>query len=131
MCLLEEKERNDSQQGGRHDEYRRCLGEYPDLFGVCSRDAFLVRGGRADHPLSAQRSASFLPSPHRCAWPAAVSGTTRSSIFWPCSWATPSAANARWRSSTSGSCLLRNPSWPCSTARDSPPARRSHAISRA
>src|SRR5438067_1513920 len=44
---------------------------------VCPLDAFLVRGGCADHPLSTPRKASFLPSAHRCAWLATVSGTTR------------------------------------------------------
>ena len=94
-------------------------------------DAFLVRGGRADHPLSTPRKASFLPSRGLVRLPAAASGTTRSSTFSPCSSAMPSAANARWRRSMSGSCLLRSPSWPCSTARDCPPARRSRAFLRA
>src|SRR5437879_6542395 len=123
MCLLDEEEQNCSQQGGRYDSYHRCLGGYPDLFGVCSLNAFLVRGGCADHPLSSQRSASLLLSVRRCAWPA-VAGITRSSIFWPCSSATKSSANARWRSSMSDSCLLQSPSWLCSSGKDCPRARR-------
>ncbi len=34
MCLLEENEHNGSQQGGRHDPYRRQFGKHPDDFGI-------------------------------------------------------------------------------------------------
>src|SRR2546429_977507 len=104
MCLLDEEEQPCSQQGGRYDEYRRCLGVYPDLLGVCPLDTLLVRGGRAAHPLSTPRKESFLPSTRRCAWPVAASGAMRSSIFWPSSSVTPEASNAPWRCSMNGSC---------------------------
>ena len=109
ICLLDEEEQNCSQQGGRHDQYRRCLGVYPDLFGVCPLDPFLVRGGRADRPLSSQARRPFRHQLSRCALRAGASDTTRSSIFSPSSSATPSAGNARWRRSMSRLLPLAQP----------------------
>src|SRR6266849_10332425 len=51
-----------------------------------------------------------------------VSDTTKSSIFSRSFSAMPSAANARWRSSTSGSSRLPSRSWP-GRARDRLPSR--------
>ena len=54
-----------------------------------------------------------------------VLAAMRTSIFWRCSSATPSAESAPWRSSTSGSSRLPSHSWPCLGVIACPPVRRS------
>jgi hypothetical protein len=73
---------------------------------VCPHDAFLVRGGRADHPLASQARRPFchqlagaLGPPFRALRGHRFSGRARR--------ATKSSANAHWRRSLSGSCPRR------------------------
>ena len=74
MCLLEENKHNDSQQGGRHDQYHRQFGKNPDDFGVQFLDPILVWRNCLDQQVS---SHSWYPQQdHRA-------GALCAEAFWP------------------------------------------------
>ena len=54
MYLLEKEEVNTFSQGGTYDQYRRWIGNHPDLCRIGSLNAFLVRRSRAAGGASAQ-----------------------------------------------------------------------------
>src|SRR5260221_14397507 len=54
MCLFEKEESNTFPQGGTYDQYRRWIGNHPNLFGVGSLDPFLVWRSCADGCVSSQ-----------------------------------------------------------------------------
>ncbi len=42
MCLFEKEKQNTFPQGGTYEQYRRWIGNHPDLLRVCPLDTRLV-----------------------------------------------------------------------------------------
>src|SRR5437879_7458806 len=58
MCLHEKKEAMTFAQGGTYEQYRRWISGYPDLFGIQSLNAVVVRRSGGDNGISSQAPCS-------------------------------------------------------------------------